>query len=119
MVEKDEAQYQEALHPEETLIAKEPSMDGDEADDMESFQELYESSMVNIVEGEVIHGKIIQITDDYVMVDIGYKSEGQIRLDEFMMRTALSRRRSAMRSMPCWNTVKTTMGPSSFPKIKP
>lgn len=83
MVEKDEAQYQEALHPEETLIAKEPSMDGDEADDMESFQELYESSMVNIVEGEVIHGKIIQITDDYVMVDIGYKSEGQIRLDEF------------------------------------
>ena len=83
MVEKDEAQQQEALHPEAAVMPKEPSMDGDEAEDMESFQELYESSMVNIQEGEVIHGKIIQITDDYVMVDIGYKSEGQIRLDEF------------------------------------
>ncbi|HAA05146.1 MAG TPA: 30S ribosomal protein S1, partial [Syntrophobacteraceae bacterium] len=83
MVEKDEAQHQEALHPEAAVMPKEPSMDGDEAEDMESFQELYESSMVNIQEGEVIHGRIIQITDDYVMVDIGYKSEGQIRLDEF------------------------------------
>jgi small subunit ribosomal protein S1 len=83
MVEKEEEQQQEALHPEAAVMPKEPSMDGDEAEDMESFQELYESSMVNIQEGEVIHGKIIQITDDYVMVDIGYKSEGQIRLDEF------------------------------------
>jgi len=64
-------------------MPKEPSMDGDESEDMESFQELYESSLVNIQEGEVIHGKIIQITDDFVMVDIGYKSEGQIRIDEF------------------------------------
>ena len=64
-------------------MAKEPSVDGDESEDMESFQELYESSLVNIQEGEVIHGKIVQITDDFVMVDIGYKSEGQIRIDEF------------------------------------
>ena len=83
MVEKDETQQQEALHPGVAAMPKEPSMDGDESEDMESFQELYESSLVNIQEGEVIHGKIIQITDDFVMVDIGYKSEGQIRIDEF------------------------------------
>ena len=82
MVETDDTQ-QEALHPEVAAMAKEPSVDGDESEDMESFQELYESSLVNIQEGEVIHGKIIQITDDFVMVDIGYKSEGQIRIDEF------------------------------------
>jgi small subunit ribosomal protein S1 len=82
MVEKDDTQ-QEALHPEVAAMTKEPSGDGDESEDMESFQELYESSLVNIQEGEVIHGKIIQITDDFVMVDIGYKSEGQIRIDEF------------------------------------
>jgi small subunit ribosomal protein S1 len=82
MVEKDDTQ-QEALHPEVAAMTREPSMDGDESEDMESFQELYESSLVNIQEGEVIHGKIIQITDDFVMVDIGYKSEGQIRIDEF------------------------------------
>ncbi len=83
MVEKDETQQLEALHPEVAAMSREPSMDGDESEDMESFQELYESSLVNIQEGEVIHGKIIQITDDFVMVDIGYKSEGQIRIDEF------------------------------------
>jgi small subunit ribosomal protein S1 len=49
----------------------------------ESFQELYEESLKRIKEGEVVRGNIIQITDDYVMVDIGYKSEGQIAISEF------------------------------------
>jgi small subunit ribosomal protein S1 len=57
----------------------------DEVDSMkeESFQELYEESLKSIKEGEVVRGNIIQVTDDYVMVDIGYKSEGQIRISEF------------------------------------
>ncbi|MGD9506434.1 MAG: 30S ribosomal protein S1 [Syntrophobacteraceae bacterium] len=50
---------------------------------MESFEDLYEQSLKNIQEGEVIRGRIVQITDDYVMVDIGYKSEGQIPIYEF------------------------------------
>jgi hypothetical protein len=58
MVENDDTQ-QEALHPEVAAMTKEPSVNGDESEDMESFQELYESSLVNIQEGEVIHGKII------------------------------------------------------------
>ena len=49
----------------------------------ESFEELYEESLKSIKEGEVVRGNIIQVTDDYVMVDIGYKSEGQIRISEF------------------------------------
>jgi small subunit ribosomal protein S1 len=57
----------------------------DEIDTMkeESFQELYEESLKSIKEGEVVRGNIIQVTEDYVMVDIGYKSEGQIRISEF------------------------------------
>ena len=57
----------------------------DQVDTMkeESFQELYEESLKSIKEGEVVRGNIIQVTDDYVMVDIGYKSEGQIRISEF------------------------------------
>jgi small subunit ribosomal protein S1 len=57
----------------------------DEVDTMkeESFQELYEESLKSIKEGEVVRGNIIQVTEDYVMVDIGYKSEGQIRISEF------------------------------------
>ena len=50
----------------------------------ESFQELYEESLKSIKEGEVVRGNVIQVTDEYVMVDIGYKSEGQIRISEFI-----------------------------------
>jgi small subunit ribosomal protein S1 len=50
----------------------------------ESFQQLYEESLKSIKEGEVVRGNIIQVTDEYVMVDIGYKSEGQIRISEFI-----------------------------------
>lgn len=49
-----------------------------------SFQELYEESLRSIKEGEVVRGSIIQVTDEYVMVDIGYKSEGQIPIHEFI-----------------------------------
>jgi small subunit ribosomal protein S1 len=84
MVEKDTNQEQEVIIGlEEDTMAQDFAMDAEEGEDMESFQELYEQSLVNIQEGEVIHGKIIQITDDFVMVDIGYKSEGQIRIHEF------------------------------------
>ena len=54
-----------------------------ELEDMGSMQDLYEQSFRNIQEGEVIRGRIVQISDDFVMVDIGYKSEGQISVNEF------------------------------------
>jgi len=64
----------------ETAVEKEQQ---DEPMDAESFQELYEESLKSIKEGEVLRGTIIQMTDEYAMVDIGYKSEGQISLSEF------------------------------------
>jgi small subunit ribosomal protein S1 len=60
-----------------------PEKDQVDAIKEESFQELYEESLKSIKEGEVVRGNVIQVTDDYVMVDIGYKSEGQIRISEF------------------------------------
>ncbi len=52
-----------------------------EADD---FMQLYEESLKSIQEGEVITGEIVQVEKEYVLVDIGYKSEGQISIREFM-----------------------------------
>jgi len=49
-----------------------------------SFMELYEESLKRIQEGEVVRGEIVQIDKEYVLVDIGYKSEGQIRIEEFI-----------------------------------
>ncbi|MEJ2023667.1 MAG: 30S ribosomal protein S1 [Deltaproteobacteria bacterium] len=49
-----------------------------------SFMELYEESLRSIQEGEVVKGEIVQVDKEYVLVDIGYKSEGQIRIEEFI-----------------------------------
>ena len=53
-------------------------------DDMESMMDLYEESFKRFAEGEVVKGRIISIDKDHVLVDIGYKSEGQININEFM-----------------------------------
>jgi len=49
-----------------------------------SLEELYNQSLKNIKEGEIVKGKIVGITDTDVLVDIGYKSEGIIPLREFI-----------------------------------
>src|SRR3989338_6609105 len=50
-----------------------------------SFKELFEESLQgrHFVEGEIVEGTVVQITKDTVLIDIGYKSEGQISLREF------------------------------------
>ena len=48
------------------------------------FMELYEESLKSIREGKVVKGEIVQIDKEFVLVDIGYKSEGQIRIAEFI-----------------------------------
>ena len=47
------------------------------------MQEIYEQSFRDIVEGDIIKGTILELRDDAVLVDIGYKSEGLIPLREF------------------------------------
>ncbi len=51
--------------------------------DYATMEELYEKTLSHIQEGEIIRGHIIQIDRDYVLVDVGYKSEGAIPLHEF------------------------------------
>ncbi len=51
-----------------------------------SFEQLFEESLTDgkIQIGEVAKGRVIQITPDFVVVDVGFKSEGQIPVSEFM-----------------------------------
>ncbi|MBR9980526.1 MAG: 30S ribosomal protein S1 [Desulfatitalea sp.] len=69
----------EAIPEEETQDASPP-----EEGSMEELMDLYEESFKRFAEGEVVTGRIISVDKDYVIVDIGYKSEGQIRIGEFM-----------------------------------
>jgi small subunit ribosomal protein S1 len=50
---------------------------------MAELMDMYEESFKRFAEGEVVNGKIISVDKDHVLVDIGYKSEGQIRIREF------------------------------------
>ncbi len=72
---------QELMDPE---ARDEDSEAAEESQDNDSFMKLYEESLRSIQEGEVIRGEIVQIDKEYILVDIGYKSEGQIRIDEFI-----------------------------------
>ena len=49
-----------------------------------NFMELYEESLKSIQEGGLVHGTIVHVDKDFVLVDIGYKSEGQIPISEFI-----------------------------------
>ena len=51
---------------------------------IENLMDLYEESFRRFQEGEVVTGRVISVDKDYVSVDIGYKSEGHIRIQEFM-----------------------------------
>jgi len=55
----------------------------DEADQID-MEKMYERSLRQIQEGELTRGEIIKIEEEYVLVDIGYKSEGVIPITEFM-----------------------------------
>lgn len=51
----------------------------------ESFEQMLEQSFSGkkMQVEEVTRGTVIKITSDYVIVDVGYKSEGQIPIEEF------------------------------------
>lgn len=70
---------------EDATEGTELSYDSEAADDDDSmnFMEMYEESFKRFAEGEVVLGRIISVDKDHVLVDIGYKSEGQIRIHEF------------------------------------
>ena len=59
-----------------------------EPDEFEQFEdfgkalERWEGGLKSLKEGDVVHGRVLKILDKEVIVDIGYKSEGVIDIDE-------------------------------------
>jgi small subunit ribosomal protein S1 len=55
----------------------------------EDFASMFEASIKEggrtglVKEGEVIKGTVVRVTGEYAIVDIGYKSEGQVAIAEF------------------------------------
>ncbi len=59
-----------------------PELTGEES--MEDLLDIYESSLKKFEEGQVVTGTVISVGRDMVLVDVGYKSEGQISIREFI-----------------------------------
>ncbi len=87
MVDSDlnKDQVTETSAPAEPIPTPAPSQAPQDEDDLdqEELALLYEQSFRTIQEGEVARGTIVAVENDYVVVDIGYKSEGQIDINEF------------------------------------
>jgi small subunit ribosomal protein S1 len=51
--------------------------------DYDAMVEMYDSTIKDIKEGEIVTGKVVGVTLDDVIVDVGFKSEGMIPITEF------------------------------------
>jgi small subunit ribosomal protein S1 len=63
-----------------------PGEDTQGAMDSEAYEQLldmYDISFKNLAEGEVVRGVVLRISASEVVVDVGYKSEGVISVEEF------------------------------------
>lgn len=76
----------------ETVDEEKGSLEGEESsfpeitgeETMEDLLDIYESSLKRFEEGQVVIGTVISVGKDTVLVDVGYKSEGQISIREFI-----------------------------------
>jgi len=94
-IEHKEEEYKEAKEPEREEETAEPVEEGIEAADdfdeeeeeeieeSDEMEKLYEQSFVEVEEGTILRGRIVGLSGAYALVDVGYKSEGIVPLDEF------------------------------------
>ncbi len=47
------------------------------------MMKLYEGTLQSIVEGEIVKSKVLRVTDAHVILDVGFKSEGAVPIEQF------------------------------------
>ncbi len=52
----------------------------------EDFGQMFEESLRTVKPGEIVRGRVVEIGPEFITVDIGYKSEGRIPVNEFRQR---------------------------------
>ncbi|NUR34967.1 MAG: 30S ribosomal protein S1 [Gemmatimonadaceae bacterium] len=57
--------------------------EGYSPDELEAMMEMYNGTMASIDEGEIVKSRVLEIRDNMVVLDIGFKSEGSVPLEEF------------------------------------
>ncbi|MBI1847578.1 MAG: 30S ribosomal protein S1, partial [Candidatus Rokubacteria bacterium] len=61
-----------------------PRKEGDEGVTEERMEDWYDKEVLSeFEEGEVVRGRVVHVSSSEVLVDVGYKSEGSIPIEEF------------------------------------
>jgi predicted RNA-binding protein with RPS1 domain len=94
----EEAEYQQQDPAQESTIEDAPNTnipsgeasESDENTDASSEEEIKEETMedfdiVTLRSGQIVTGKIIRVTDDELFVNVGYKSDGVVSIDDIML----------------------------------
>ena len=89
-LEEVQAAAEGESHPKEEVeprpkdtVAKPPVIESPEDLNHDEMLEAYNESFKGIVEGAVVSGTVLKISESHVVVDVGFKSEGRISLSEF------------------------------------
>ncbi|MCQ2397907.1 MAG: (d)CMP kinase [Sphaerochaetaceae bacterium] len=67
----------------EKKMSEEKELENKDAQMQSIMQEEYLKSLDGIEDGQLVTGTVVQVNNEYVFVDVGYKSEGRIPLEEF------------------------------------
>ncbi|UCD23916.1 MAG: 30S ribosomal protein S1 [Gemmatimonadota bacterium] len=70
---------------ESSTLKVRPDLYNEDYSDEEYAQmlELYEGTLQSIVEGEIVRSKVLRVTDTHVILDVGFKSEGAVPIEQF------------------------------------
>jgi small subunit ribosomal protein S1 len=55
----------------------------DEQEKKKDLGGFYEESFRELAEGEIVRGRVVDVGKEFVTIDVGYKSEGQVPLSQF------------------------------------
>jgi len=67
----------------------ESGLDADARKEKSDLEEIYNGSLNNLQDNDVLVGKVVRLTDKEAIVDINFKSEGVISLNEFRYNQGL------------------------------
>ncbi|EKB55473.1 30S ribosomal protein S1 [Bergeyella zoohelcum] len=67
----------------------ESGLDADARKEKSDLEEIYKGSLSDLEENDVLVGKVVRLTDKEAIVDINFKSEGVISLNEFRYNSGL------------------------------
>jgi small subunit ribosomal protein S1 len=67
----------------------ESGLDADARKEKSDLEEIYNGSLNNLDDNDVLVGKVVRLTDKEAIVDINFKSEGVISLNEFRYNQGL------------------------------